>query len=43
MSWVETGIEIYTFKAKDSKINPAPSFLCNVPKDVSVGNIRKTG
>ena len=26
------GVEIYKFKAKDSKINAAPLYLCNVSK-----------
>ena len=37
------GIEIYKFKAKDSKIVPSPLCLGNISKDWSVDNLKKTG
>ena len=37
------GIEIYKFKAKDSKIVPSPLWLRNISKDWSVDNMKKTG
>ena len=35
------GVEIYKFKAKDSKNNAAPLCLGNVSKDFSVDNMKK--
>ena len=37
------GIEIYKFKAKDSKILVGPICLGNISKDWSVDNMKKTG
>ena len=37
------GIEIYNFKAKDSKIVPSPLCLENVSKDQPIDNMKKTG
>ena len=36
------GLKICKFKTKDFEINAAPLGLCNVSKDVSVDNIKKT-
>ena len=35
--------EIYEFKAKDSEIAATPLCLGNIPKDVSLNNMKKTG
>ena len=37
------GVEIYKFKAKDSKINPAPLCLGNNSEDFLAVNKKKTG
>ena len=37
------GTEIYTFKAKNSKIVSSPLCLGNISKDWSVDNMKKTG
>ena len=37
------GTETYKFKAKDSKIVPAPLCLGNISKDWSVDNMKITG
>ena len=37
------GTEIYTFKAKDSKIVARPLSLGNISKDWSTDNMKKTG
>ena len=37
------GTEIHKFKAKDSEIVAIPLCLGNISKDVSVGNLEKTG
>ena len=39
---IVNGIQIYKFKAKDSKINAVPSCLGNVSKVISFDNIKKT-
>ena len=36
------GVEISKFKAKDSKMNAAPLWLCNVSNDFPVENIKLT-
>ena len=37
------GIEIYKFKAKDSKILATPLCLGNISKDLSIDNMKRTG
>ena len=37
------GIDIYKFKAKDSKIVASPLCLGNIWKDWSVDNMKRTG
>ena len=37
------GIEIYKFKAKDSKVVATPLCLENISKDWSTDNMKKTG
>ena len=38
-----SGVEIYKFKAKDSKINAVSLCFSNASKDFSTGNMKKTG
>ena len=40
---IVNGIEIYKFKAKDSKIFVGPICLGNISKDWSVDNMKRTG
>ena len=35
--------KIYQFKAKDSEVIPYPSWLGNISKDFTIGNMKKTG
>ena len=37
------GTEIHKFRAKYSQINPFPLCLENIPKNISVDNMKKTG
>ena len=37
------GVEIHRFKTKDSKVNAIPLCLGNISKELSVGNMKKTG
>ena len=37
------GVKICKFKGKDSEINPYPLCLGNIPKDLTVDNMKKTG
>ena len=36
------GVKVYQFKGKDSEIKPYPLRLCNISKDFTVDNVKKT-